>query len=76
MNSKSFAGNMKTFALVGVCIGVLLFILTQAGVKIPVVIGTTSYEGMTSSLFLLIGSPIVMLVIGVIVSMFNLGGKR
>ncbi|MFD3270054.1 hypothetical protein ACE3MS_07910 [Paenibacillus dendritiformis] len=76
MNATSFTGIMKRFGLVGLGIGVLLFILTQAGVEIPVVIGTTSYEGMTSSLFLLIGSPIVMLIIGVIIAMFNLGGKR
>lgn len=76
MRSKSFAGVMKIFGLIGLCIGVFLFILTQSGVEIPVVIGTTSYEGMTSSLLLLIGSPIVLLVIGVIVSIFNLGAKK
>ncbi|MGM1049475.1 MAG: hypothetical protein ACQEXX_25525 [Bacillota bacterium] len=54
----------------------VLFILTQVGVEIPVVIGTISYEGMAASLFLLIGSPLVLLVIGIIVSLFNLGGKK
>jgi hypothetical protein len=75
MSSKSFAGVMKIFGLIGLCIGVFLFILTQSGVEIPVVIGTTSYEGMTSSLIFLIGSPIVLLVIGIIVSIFKLGAN-
>ncbi|KKO54035.1 hypothetical protein [Paenibacillus sp. DMB20] len=73
---KSFGRTMMTFGFIGLGVGVLLFILTQVGVEIPVVIGTTSYEGMAASLFLLIGSPIVLLVIGLIVSLFNLGGKK
>lgn len=76
MSSKTFAGNMKTFGLIGLGIGVVLFIITQAGVEIPVVIGTTSYEGMTSSLLLLFGSPIVFLVIGMIVSIFTSSGRK
>lgn len=73
---KSFGKTMMTFGLIGLGVGVLLFVLTQAGVEIPVVIGTTSYEGMAASLFLLIGSLLVLLVIGLIVSLFNLGGKK
>ncbi|WP_259391407.1 hypothetical protein [Paenibacillus sp. 1011MAR3C5] len=77
MNSKSFAGMMKIIALFGVGIGVLLFILTQSGVEIPIVIGTTTYEGMEASLLLLIGSPIVVILIGFIISIFSFStGKK
>ncbi|MRN53956.1 hypothetical protein [Paenibacillus monticola] len=71
MKSKSFAGFMIKMALLGLCIGLLLFILTQSGVfELPIVIGTTSYEGMKSSLLLLIGSPIVLIIIGFVISIF------
>jgi len=70
MNSKSFLGMMKKFMLLGICIGVAMFILTQL-VDIPIVIGTTSYEGMSSSLFLLIGSPIIVSIIGLVISLFT-----
>ncbi|RJE90526.1 hypothetical protein D3P07_09300 [Paenibacillus sp. 1011MAR3C5] len=68
---------MKIIALFGVGIGVLLFILTQSGVEIPIVIGTTTYEGMEASLLLLIGSPIVVILIGFIISIFSFStGKK
>jgi len=72
MKIKSFAGRMKMFVLFGIGLGVLMFILTQSGVEIPIVIGTTSYEGMAASLLLLIGAPIVVILIGFIVSLFSL----
>lgn len=62
---------IKWFGLIGLSIGLLLFIATRAGLEIPIVIGTTSYEGISSSLILLIGAPIVMLVIGFIASVFT-----
>lgn len=72
MKSKSFAGFMIKMALLGLSIGLLLFILTQLGFfELPIVIGTTSYEGMTSSLLLLIGSPILLVIIGFVISIFN-----
>ncbi|MEH6945082.1 hypothetical protein [Bacillus sp. JJ722] len=71
MKSKSFAGIMKNFVLLGLAIGVFLFILTQSLIEIPIVIGTTSYEGMTASLLLLIGSLIVVIIIGFVVSLFT-----
>lgn len=76
MSSKTFAAHMKIFGLIGLGIGVILFIVTQAGLEIPIVIGTTSYEGMTSSLMLLFGSLIVLLVIGMIVSIFTSSGRK
>lgn len=57
---------IQWFGLIGLSIGLLLFIITRAGLEIPIVIGTTTYEGMASSLILLIGAPIVMLVVGVV----------
>lgn len=71
MKSKSLAGMMKMFVLLGIGLGVLMFILTQSGVEIPIVIGTTSYEGMSASLLLLIGTPIVVILIGFVVSLFS-----
>lgn len=59
---------IKWFGLIGFSIGLLLFIATRVGLEIPIVIGTTSFEGISSSLILLIGTPIVMLIIGVIAS--------
>jgi len=71
MKSKSFAGMMKKIAFLGIGIGVLLFILTQSGVEMPIVIGTTTYTGMTASLLVLVGAPIVVIVIGFIISLFT-----
>jgi len=71
MKSKSLAGMMKMFVLLGIGLGVLMFILTQSGVEVPIVIGTTSYEGMSASLLLLIGIPIVVILIGFVVSLFS-----
>ncbi|SDF19777.1 hypothetical protein SAMN04488542_10717 [Fontibacillus panacisegetis] len=80
MDKQSFgsftARYLKIFGILGLIVGVVLFILTIAGLEIPVVIGTTSYEGMTSSLFLLIGSPIALLIIGFIVSIFAYSAKK
>lgn len=78
MKSKSFASFMIKMALLGFCIGLLMFILTQSGVfEIPIVINTTSYEGMKSSLLLLIGSPIVLIIFGFVISIFTfLNSKR
>lgn len=80
MDKQSFgsfaARYLKIFGILGLIVGVVLFILTIAGLEIPVVIGTTSYEGMTSSLFLLIGSPIALLIIGFIVSIFAYSSKK
>lgn len=71
MKSKSFAGIMLKFVILGICIGVVLFILTQTVFEVPIVIGTTSYTGLTSSLFLLVGSPIVVILIGFVISLFT-----
>lgn len=77
MKSKSLAGMMKMFVLLGIGLGVLMFILTQSGVEIPIVIGTTSYEGMSASLLLLIATPIVVILIGFVVSLFSYSaGKK
>lgn len=77
MKSKSLAGMMKMFVFLGIGLGVFMFILTQSGVEIPIVIGTTSYEGMSASLLLLIGTPIVVILIGFVVSLFNYSaGKK
>ncbi|MNZ82715.1 hypothetical protein D3C78_1014200 [compost metagenome] len=67
---------LKIFGILGLIVGVFLFILTIAGVDIPVVIGTTSYEGMTASLFLLIGAPIALLIIGFIISIVAYAVKK
>lgn len=75
MSLKSFSGSIKIFGLIGAFIGECLFILMQIGFEIPVVIGTTSYKGMTASLFLLIGSPIVLIVIGMIVAIFTTSSR-
>ncbi|WP_058303136.1 hypothetical protein [Gorillibacterium timonense] len=77
MKSKSLLGRMKRTALLGIAAGVFFFILTQAGVEIPIVVGTTSYEGMRSSLLLLIGFPIVISLVGFVVSLFlSMPGKK
>ncbi|MNO54502.1 hypothetical protein D3C76_449760 [compost metagenome] len=80
MKTKSFgaymAGYLKLFGLIGLAIGILFFIVTRLGGEIPIVVGSTSYEGMTSSLILLIGSPIVMLIIGFIISIFTYGARK
>lgn len=80
MNKKSFGsfmvGYLKIFGLLGLCIGVLLFILTQVAVEIPVVIGTTSYTGMTASLLLLVGPPVLLIIIGIVVSIFTYPASR
>lgn len=70
------AGYLKIFGILGLIVGVLLFILTIVGVEIPIVIGSTTYEGMTASLILLIGSPIALLIIGFIVSIFGYSVKK
>ncbi|MNI92897.1 hypothetical protein D3C73_1507530 [compost metagenome] len=69
-------GYMKLFGLIGLGVGILFFIVTRMGGEIPIVIGSTSYEGMTSSLILLIGSPIIMLIIGFITSIFTYGARK
>ncbi|MMZ62768.1 hypothetical protein D1872_249880 [compost metagenome] len=80
MKTKSFgaymAGYLKLFGLIGLAIGILFFIVTRLAGEIPIVVGSTSYEGMTSSLILLIGSPIVMLIIGFIISIFTYGARK
>ncbi|MBA9085824.1 hypothetical protein FHR92_002291 [Fontibacillus solani] len=80
MKTKSFGsfmfGYMKLFGLIGLGVGILFFIVTRMGGEIPIVIGSISYEGMTSSLILLIGSPIVMLIIGFITSIFTYGARK
>lgn len=70
-SSNSRAGTIKTFGLIGLVIGATLFILSFFGVNIPIVINTTSYEGMSSALILLFGFPIVLLIIGSIISIFT-----
>ncbi|MEK3902756.1 hypothetical protein [Paenibacillus sp. FSL R7-0179] len=70
-SSKSKVRTIKMFGLVGLVIGVVLFILSVSGVNIPVVINTTSFEGMSSALILLFGFPIVLLIIGSIVTIFT-----
>lgn len=80
MHSKSFgafvAGYMKITTLIGVVIGVLLFIYSQVLADIPVVIGTTVYNGITASLFLLICSPIILVIIGFFVSIFAYSASK
>lgn len=70
-SSNSKARTIKTFGLVGLVIGVTLFILSFFGVTVPIVINTTSYEGISSGLILLFGVPIVLLIIGSIISLFT-----
>lgn len=70
MKSNTFVGNIKMFGLIGLVIGIFLFILAQV-IEIPVVIGTTSYEGMTAAILLLIGSLVLLIVLGIIVSVFK-----
>ncbi|MEF2964978.1 hypothetical protein V3851_03970 [Paenibacillus sp. M1] len=69
-SSISKAGIIKIFGLIGLAIGVIFFILSFVGVNIPIVINTTSYEGIYSALIMLIGFPILLLIIGCIVSIF------
>ncbi|WP_433944667.1 hypothetical protein [Paenibacillus sp. SN-8-1] len=71
MKSKSFASTMKKIVLLGICVGVVLFILTQTVFEVPIVIGTTTYKGLTASLFLLISSPIAIILIGFISTLFT-----
>lgn len=71
MKSKSFAGIMKKIVLLGICTGAVLFVLTQTVFEVPIVIGTTSYKGLASSLFLLIGSPVVVILIGFVISLIT-----
>ncbi|RUT33620.1 hypothetical protein EJP77_08245 [Paenibacillus zeisoli] len=71
MKSKSFDSAMKKIVLLGICIGVVLFILTQTVFEVPIVVGTTTYKGLTASLFLLIGSPIAVILIGFISTLFT-----
>ncbi|MDQ0090153.1 hypothetical protein J2T12_003567 [Paenibacillus anaericanus] len=71
MRTKSIAGSVKIYGLIGLCIGVIMFIVTQTVCEIPIVIGTDSYEGLTSSLLFLIASPILLSLIGLIVSIFS-----
>lgn len=67
MKSASFSRHMTRMALIGLGIGLIMFLLTQSGLfEIPIVIGTTSYEGMTSSLMLLTGFPILLSLLGLI----------
>lgn len=67
MKSTSFPRHMTRMALIGLGIGLIMFLLTQSGLfEIPIVIGTTSYEGMASSLMLLTGFPILLLLVGLI----------
>lgn len=67
MKSTSFPRHMTRMALIGLGIGLIMFLFTQSGLfEIPIVIGTTSYEGMTSSLMLLTGFPILLLLVGLI----------
>lgn len=67
MKSTSFPRHMTRMALIGLGIGLIMFLLTQSGLfEIPIVIGTTSYEGMTSSLMLLTGFPVLLLLVGLI----------
>lgn len=67
MKSTSFSRHMTRMALIGLGIGLIMFILTQSGVfEIPIVVGTTSYEGMASSLMLLTGFPILLILLGLI----------
>ncbi|MCR8843447.1 hypothetical protein NQ117_07105 [Paenibacillus sp. SC116] len=80
MSSNSYgaflARTIKWFAILGLVVGILLFIVTQLGFSFPIVVGTTSYEGITASLFLLIGSPIVLIVLGFIVSLFTYSSSK
>lgn len=69
-SSNSKAGTIKIFGLIGLVIGLIFFIFSFVGVNIPIVINTTSYEGISSALIFLIGFPILFLIIGVIVSIF------
>jgi hypothetical protein len=70
-SSNSKARTIKTFGLTGLVIGVTLFILSFFGVTVPIVINTTSYEGISSGLILLFVVPIVLLIIGSIISLFT-----
>ncbi|WP_342476307.1 hypothetical protein NYE24_17790 [Paenibacillus sp. FSL H7-0350] len=64
MKSKSFSKYINKIATIGIGMGLIMFILTRSGVfELPIVIGTTSYEGMASSLMLLTGFPILLILI-------------
>ncbi|ETT54277.1 MULTISPECIES: hypothetical protein [unclassified Paenibacillus] len=64
MKSKSFSKYINKIAAIGIGMGLIMFILTRSGVfELPIVIGTTSYEGMASSLMLLTGFPILLILI-------------
>lgn len=80
MARKSFgkfsAQYMILFGLVGLCIGGILFILEVAGVDIAIVIGTTSYEGTTAGLIFLIGAPIILVLLGFVISLFTYSWSR
>ncbi|MUT66983.1 hypothetical protein [Paenibacillus sp. NEAU-GSW1] len=80
MKSSSFgsfaAKYAAGFGIFGFVIGIILFILYLAGIRIPVVIGTETYEGIVGSLFLLFASPVALSVIGFIISIFAFSARR
>lgn len=71
MRTKSIAESVKMYGLIGLCIGVIMFIVTQTICEIPIVIGTESYGGLKSSLLFLIASPILLSLAGLIISIFS-----
>ncbi|WP_256758466.1 hypothetical protein [Cohnella sp. WQ 127256] len=43
---------------------------------IAIVIGTTSYEGTTAGLIFLIGAPIILVLLGFVISLFTYSWSR
>ncbi|WNS42535.1 hypothetical protein [Paenibacillus sp. MMS20-IR301] len=72
MKSVTFFRYITPIALSGAGLGLLLFILTRSGVfELPIVIGTTSYEGMGSSLLLLVSPPVLLTLLGCVFYLFR-----
>ncbi|WP_019636810.1 hypothetical protein [Paenibacillus fonticola] len=74
MNSSSKSSIGRSILIwggIGICIAIIAVVLNLIGVSIPVTIGSTEYAGWQSVGILAIGSPILLIIIGLIIAAFS-----
>ncbi|MFC9773769.1 hypothetical protein [Paenibacillus chitinolyticus] len=58
---------LKPFVLLGVILGVIVFILNVLGLEIPMVVGNKTYHGTEAAIMELIGIPVALVLLGTII---------